>query len=303
MMVDPLFVSFTFLDPRSWGSFPFIVLVIAILWGRQLLLRSPFRPARAVAEGLFVVAAYFLYFLVRGLVDIRLTDAYDNAARIIRLEQALGIFREPELQRWALEFPAVVTLINVIYVWWHWPLIAITVIWLYRSHPTRYPLYRNAILISGAIGLVIFATFPVAPPRFMDDWGFVDTITLHSRSYRVLQPPSLTNKYAALPSLHFGWNLLIGIAIARHARGHLRWLGIITPVAMFLSIILTANHYILDGIAGGALALLGLLLAARLPHTRDRLRRAWQARRRAGAEHPQKPVRGLSREGPQPDDD
>jgi membrane-associated phospholipid phosphatase len=125
-----------------------------------------------------------------------------------------------------------------------------------------YPLYRNAVLASGAIGMVIFALFPLAPPRFVSEIEVVDTVSLYSRSYRVLQPPSLTNLYAAMPSLHLGWNLLVGIAIVRSAvtlPG--RALGFALPIGMFAAIVLTGNHYILDGIAGGTIALIGLSLS------------------------------------------
>jgi hypothetical protein len=101
--------------------------------------------------------------------------------------------------------------------------------------------------------------------------GFEDTVTLRSHSYRVLQPSALTNPYAAMPSLHFGWNLLVGIAIARHARlALIRLLGVVMPALMLAAIVLTANHYILDGLAGGSLAVGSLLVAERLPRDGER---------------------------------
>jgi hypothetical protein len=124
----------------------------------------------------------------------------------------------------------------------------------------------NAFLLSAAIGMVIFALFPVAPPRLMPGLDLEDTVTRHSHSYRVLQPPGLTNPFAAMPSLHFGWNLLAGIAIFREARHPLaRAFGVVMPVMMFSAIVLTANHYILDGLVGGALTTVCLLIAIYLP--------------------------------------
>ncbi len=96
----------------------------------------------------------------------------------------------------------------------------------------------------------------------MDAWGFVDTVTERSEAYRVLQPPAFVNQYAAMPSLHFGWNLLVGIAIFRHSNHIIgKIIGVALPVFMFASIVLTANHYIIDGLAGGSLALGGLFAA------------------------------------------
>ena len=83
---------------------------------------------------------------------------------------------------------------------------------LYRKRHDRYLLLRNTIFVSGAIGFLFFALLPVAPPRLADS-SLMDTVTLHSDAYRALQPPGLTNQYAAFPSLHFGWNLVVGIAV------------------------------------------------------------------------------------------
>jgi hypothetical protein len=121
-------------------------------------------------------------------------------------------------------------------------------------------------VISGAIGLVIFALFPVAPPR-LADVDIVDTVTLHSNSYRVLQPPGLVNQFAAVPSLHFGWNLLIGIVLFTKGQNVItRAAGLAIPPIMLLAIVLTANHYIIDALLGGMVALAGLALAYALTH-------------------------------------
>jgi membrane-associated phospholipid phosphatase len=90
-------------------------------------------------------------------------------------------------------------------------------------------------------------------------------VTLHSNSYRVLQPPAFTNQYAAVPSLHFGWNMITGMALVHGARRLLvRIFGLLLPVAMGAAVVLTANHFILDVVAGAAVALLALWLARRL---------------------------------------
>lgn len=130
---------------------------------------------------------------------------------------------------------------------------------MWSRHRDAYPVYRNAVLISGAAGMIVFALYPVAPPRLVPELGLVDTVTLHSHSYRVLQPPALTNLYASVPSLHFGWDFLVGIAIARNANPRPgRLIGVLLPIAMFSAIVLTANHYLVDGVAGGIFALTAL---------------------------------------------
>ena len=235
--------------------------------------RLSVRPgvARALIEIAIIAAAVVCYFLVRGLVDGREGEAFDHARSLIGFERNLGIFIEPTVQGWALDLPALGTVANWIYIWGHWPVIVATLVWLLVKHRETYPTYRNALLISGGIGLIIFTLFPMAPPRFMTDWGFIDTVTLHSKAYRVLQPPSMVNQYAAMPSLHCGWDLLIGIAIARHASGRLRWIGYVLPVLMVAAVVLTANHYLLDAVVGDALVLASLAIATAASHATGKL--------------------------------
>ena len=212
-----------------------------------------------------VGVAVYLYFFVRGLMHGQEHRAFEHARSLVDFEQRLGFFWEPTIQEWALRFDWLGTAANWVYIWAHWPVIVATLTWLLIRHREQYPIFRNAILISGGIGLVCFMVFPMAPPRFLGDLGFIDTVTLHSNAYRVLQPPSLTNQYAAMPSLHCGWDLLMGIAIATQARLRIvRYLGFILPVLMISATVLTANHYIMDGIVGMSLATFGLFAARSL---------------------------------------
>ncbi len=271
-------------NPLSWTSWPFVVVIIVSLLIHVLLppIRSGYQAI--FAELTLLLPAALCYFLVRGLVDARVSDAFHNAQSVIRLEQQLGIYVELELQELVLRSTTISTLMNWIYIWMHWPVVIGSIIWLvtFRSRGI-FGVYRNAILLSGAVGMIVFALFPVVPPRLMPGLGFEDTVTLHSQSYRVFQPPALTNPFAAMPSLHFGWNLLIGIAIFREARvASVRWFGAIMPAMMFLAIVLTANHYILDGVAGGALAMVSLLLAERLGGIGRRLRDRLERYRKGG---------------------
>jgi hypothetical protein len=219
-------------------------------------------PLRLLLEVLIIVPAYALYQLVRGLVDSTFAgaDAFSRAQTLIHIETRLGIFWEAELQALILTKEALVNLFNLIYVWGHLPFIIVVAVLLYFLRRDRYPMYRNAFLISGAIGLIAFAFVPLAPPRFMPAWGFVDT-AVREGSYYIWQNPAFVNQYAAMPSLHFGWDLLVACVIFREAPGPLRWLGLVTPVLTLVAIVVTANHYFLDAAAGGAVAVAGLALA------------------------------------------
>jgi len=227
--------------------------------------RSRSRPSRAGREVGIVSLAIFLYFFVRGLMDSSAALADSHARRLVDLEQWLGIFREPAVQAWVLHHAWLVWTVNAIYMYGHWPVLIATMIWLVWKHPAQFPIYRTALLVSGAIGLVAFVAYPMAPPRFLPELGFVDTVTLHTNAYRVLQPPAFTNQYASMPSLHVGWNLLMGIAIFRTTH-HRFWRGfaLVMPLAMYVATILTANHFFLDGIMGSIVALAGLAFAMRI---------------------------------------
>ena len=217
-----------------------------------------------LAQLMLVVGAALMYFLVRGLTESNVESATAHAHDILRVESWLHIDVEAAVQRRVLEHRWIVNASNWVYIWGHWPVIATTLFWLHRSDRAAFMFARNAIFASGAIGLVIYMSYPVAPPRLLDV-GFVDTVTELSRSYRVLQPPALVNKYAAMPSLHVGWNLLIGMFLYRGAtRWWLRVAGVLSPTLMFVAVVTTANHYVLDSVIGIVVALIGLWIASRL---------------------------------------
>lgn len=219
------------------------------------------RPTVLREIGIMVLAV-LAYFTIRPIVERSSADAFTNAWRVINFEKDLGFFWEEQLQRPFLEYQPLTTLMNWVYIYGHWPFIITVGIWLIIWHPAEYRVIRNAFLISGAVGLVIFLLFPVAPPRLIEGLGIVDTVTEHSRGYRVLQPSAFVNQYAAVPSFHFGWNMLIGLGIIRCAKSiPFRAIGIISPIAMCIATVVTANHYILDPILGGLIAAAALYVA------------------------------------------
>lgn len=223
--------------------------------------RRPGRVEFARQAALIVVAA-LVYFAVRSLTEGSVSAAVTHGREVLRAERAFGIDVEAGLQTFVTDHHWLTTLVNWIYIWGHWPVIALTFVWLFRTNRSEFYLLRNAMFVSGAIGIVIFACFPVAPPRLLPGSPYVDTVTTLSRSYRVLQPPALVNKYAAMPSLHAGWNLLVGISLHRTSRSRrVRALGVASPALMTFAVVATANHYVLDPVVGGAVALVGFALA------------------------------------------
>ena len=211
-----------------------------------------------------VIGAYLVYFGVRAFTEGSQAVALDHAARLVEFERRVGLFVEPAIQTAVIGEMMIINAANFVYVWFHWPVIGAVAIWLFTRRPQAYVTYRSALLISGTIGLVLFIMFPAAPPR-LANLGLVDTVVVYSTFGELLQPTELTNQYAAFPSLHFGWNLLMGIALVSQSRFYLlRVLGVLLPLAMFIAIVITANHYVIDAVAGGAIAVLGLLLARRI---------------------------------------
>ena len=226
-----------------------------------------------VAGQLVLAAALvLLYFRVRGLTEGSPALAQRHAAEVIALEQWLGIDGalglQHQLQQVLLSIPSAVTVANWVYIWAHWPVIIATAVWLAVGRPDVFRRLRDAMTISGAVGMVVFAAYPLAPPRLVDA-GLVDTVSDQSVAYRVLQPPAFVNQYAAMPSLHAGWNLLIGIALVTAASGVLlRVVGCVLPVLMAVAVVATANHYVLDVVAGLALVLVAHAVAVRLERRR-----------------------------------
>lgn len=212
-----------------------------------------------------VALAALAYFGIRNATVGNAKAAFDNALAIVRFERAHDLDWEAALQAEVTARAWLVTVANWVYIWGHWPVIIVAAILLHHYRRDRYYLLRNAMFVSAAIGFTFFVFFPVAPPRLLD-LGLVDTVTEQSNSYRALQPPGLTNQFAAFPSLHAGWNILLGIvAFGSTARLLIRALSLVGPALMVLAVVVTANHFVVD-VAGGAIVVaIGLLIAKLLP--------------------------------------
>ena len=235
-------------------------------------LRMPAQVPWVLGQACWVLAGVLIYFGIRGLTQSSLPRALANAQEVLGFEQELGLDVEPRLQALVAPSETIVTGANWIYIWGHWPVIIVTMVWLACRHRHVFLRLRDAMMISGAVGMAVFVSYPVAPPR-LAGLGLVDTITEQSNAYRVLQPPAFVNQYAAMPSLHSGWDLLVGISIITAASSILlRLVGFAMPVLMAFAVVATANHYLVDVIAGVTLVLLGHAAALALERRRTRRR-------------------------------
>jgi hypothetical protein len=209
-------------------------------------------------EVALVAGAMLVYFGVRNLTAGAPDEAFANGERIVDFEGWLGIDWEDAVQASIVGSDILVMLANWVYIWGHWPVILSTAVALYLWRRDRYFVLRNALFISGGIGFLFFALVPVAPPRLLE-LGLVDTVSSQSDAYRALQPPGLTNQYAALPSLHIGWNLAVGIVLfTTTAHLAVRAFALLAPLAMGFAVVATANHFVVDVAAGVAVVLVGL---------------------------------------------
>jgi membrane-associated phospholipid phosphatase len=223
----------------------------------------------ALAELAIAALGYLVYSLTCGAVRGHQAIAFINAQRVISFERSLGLLIERQLQTPILAHGWLLQTFNAIYMLGHLPLVIAVALWLYVYHRSQYRVIRNAVLISGGIALVIFYFFPLAPPRLVPSLGLVDTAAMVSPVYDTVEPKVFFNPYAAMPSMHIGWDLLMGFALAwcsTHAA--LRWTGALLPLGMLLAIVVTGNHYVVDGIAGAAIGDLGLVLAFGLERLR-----------------------------------
>lgn len=218
-----------------------------------------------VARELAIVGfAAAVYGAVRAVTEGSVARAVANAEAVERLERTLGIGWEQSVQSLVIGSDVLIRLVNWIYIWGHWPVIVAAATLLYVSRPAHYRVLRNAIITSGLIGFVFFYEIPTAPPRLVEI-GLVDTVLQQSHAYRALQPPSLTNQYAAMPSLHFGWNLLVGIVIfAAFTSLAVRLFAVAMPVAMGFAVVATANHFVLDIAVSVVVVAVGLAVAVAL---------------------------------------
>jgi membrane-associated phospholipid phosphatase len=203
-------------------------------------------------------AAYFAYMLVRGLADGSANAAFAHARDLIALERTLHLFIEPSVQAWASGSHFLMGLASWLYVNAQGSVTITALLYLYVRHNRNFYFVRNMFMIAMAIALVGYTVFPTAPPRFMPEWGFIDTVsdfTPVNVSHTSASMSSLFNPYAAVPSMHVAFALMIGSSLALLVRRRaVRVLWLLYPLVMTFVIVVTANHFIVDALLGALTA-------------------------------------------------
>jgi PAP2 superfamily len=203
-------------------------------------------------------AAYLAYRLVRGLVEGDANAAFAHARDVISLERTLHLFVEPSVQAWASGSRVLMDLSSWLYVNAQTTVTVGALAYLYLRHNRNFYFVRNMFMIAMAIALVGYTVFPTAPPRFMPEWGFIDSVSdftgVHV-SHASTLASTLFNPYAAVPSMHVAFALMIGWPLARLSRRRIvKVLWLLYPFLMAFVIVATANHFIVDAMLGAVTA-------------------------------------------------
>jgi hypothetical protein len=223
-----------------------------------------------------LAALYAVYMLARSFVGVHPAAAIDRGQWLLDLEASARIDIERPLNSAIHAVPLLAVLADYVYASLHYLVTPIVLVWLAVRHRDGYRRGRNALLIATALGLVGFWLLPTAPPRLLDAGAFLDTMAVFSdwgwwgeaaSAPRGME--GMSNQYAALPSLHVGWALWSALQVRANTSSRVlrRWAWAY-PALIALVVMATANHYLLDAVAGAAVVLAGHHVAGRLAFRR-----------------------------------
>ncbi len=233
----------------------------------------------------FFFVAYQGYQLVRGIADGRDAVAFANGVHVMQLERSLGAFFEPGFQQAFLAHQWVIEIANWMYFNSHFVITISFLAWLYLFRNENFNFVRNMFMVAMGIALIGYALFPTAPPRMFPGAGFTDTIEVFTNMNQDSSFNSvLVNPYAAVPSMHIAFSLMIAVpamSLVRSIWARVLWSGY--PLLVFFVITVTANHYWFDAAAGAAVACLAAVSAHQLARLRPH---AWSWRGEATDEAP-----------------
>jgi hypothetical protein len=248
--------------------------------GTRATTQAPVPRHRWWVEVLLIGAFYSIYTAVRntfGSEKVSPGEAFTNARHVVRLEKALGLYHEQRIQDAFLGARWLVQVLNVYYGTFHFFVTAGALIACFHLRKQSYRLIRNTLAATTALALTGFALFPLMPPRLLDNTGPYGAGTLHGGDYGYIDTlakigglwsfdsgtmQSISNQYAAMPSLHIGWSLWCAIVLwPLINRRWWRVLLVAYPFVTMVCIVVTANHYWIDGLGGAVTLLAGYALA------------------------------------------
>jgi hypothetical protein len=238
----------------------------AILAAGLIVLGAACRTASAriaalapfLRESGYVAGLYALWQLAASVSVLGGSGAFARARWIVRAERDGHLPSELRAQQLVLPHPLLAQACNLYYATMHFTALGALLLWLFVRHRDRYPQVRTTIVLLTASCLLI-QLIPVAPPRLLPAFGFVDTAEQYGQSvYTVLQAVG-PDQLSAMPSVHVGWAVLVGLVVVTTSTSRWRWFVLLHPAITIFVVAATANHFWLDGIV--AVALLGLAVA------------------------------------------
>ncbi len=219
---------------------------------------------RALLELALVLVVFELYRAGRLLARGESAAAYEHALQVHHLERALHLPSEAWVQS-LVPWESVLHAANVYYFSVHFPTMIAFLVWGYLFRPrAEYRWARNLVIALTSIALVVHIVFPLAPPRMFPQWGFVDTMAAYGPNAYSGASGAMANQFAAMPSLHIGWAALIAYVIHRTGPRWLAWIATGHMLLTVLVVVVTANHYWIDGLVA-LLLLAGVVLVMRHP--------------------------------------
>ena len=219
------------------------------------------------AEAFAVLALYAGYEATRGLVVGDSTAAVRHAHQVASLERSLHLLLEHRVQAAAELVPGLIGTFGVAYLTLHLTATSAFLLWIYRRRPAAYPLIRTTLLLASLLALVGFILYPTAPPR-LAGLDIADTISGPHIDLNRGLVSSLYNPFAAIPSMHVGYAVVVGVGLFRYARRRtVRLAGVLYPLFVLLVIVATGNHFLVDAAAGAAVAGAALGIALGLVQT------------------------------------
>jgi hypothetical protein len=207
------------------------------------------------AEAVVVLALYGLYELARGLVVSDAGEAVRHARELVALERSTGLLVEGRVQDAAHALPGLIDLLGISYLTLHLAVTVAVLLWIHQRRPAAFPLVRTTLVLASGLALVGYLVFPAAPPR-LSGIGITDTVSGGHIDLNTGLVSSLYNPYAAVPSMHIGYALVVGASLVRYGRRRaVRFLiGLLYPLFVLLVVVATGNHFLVDALAGAAVA-------------------------------------------------
>jgi hypothetical protein len=223
-------------------------------------IRARSHGAQLARELVLVPSLYFAYTLGRHLSASHLQIALAHARAVWNLERDTGLIGEGTVQQMVLSSPNVISLADLHYQIGYIVSLVGMLVWLYIRHPIHYLWFRRLLTIVTALGLLIQIVYPMAPPRLLPGDGVVDTAQVFGHAVYGQVGQGLSNQFAAMPSLHVGWAVVAAVGVIAVLRSRWRWLAVLHPIITLWVVVVTGNHFWMDGIVATAIVAVSVLV-------------------------------------------